>query len=200
MKSRRRPAVLAATVLFTLLGLGMTATSPGVTAQAPAAQPTAVNVIQPAGTSGAGLGEAMSCSRSAVLTRPGVWRCNTIDPCFSVPDVTTSVICNVDLATSLGRRLNLTQPLDPTMGWQDVQPSAQRLDLDNGLTCRFVGGATFGFQSQRANYSCGDDMWIVGQPQPGLIWTVTVGKAVTTPMPALDPSTVVTVAVRVAWV
>ena len=204
MESRRRPAVLAVSVLLTLLGFGAVATSNGVAAQAQATQPTAVNVIQPAGTTGPDIAGEGTCSAGGLLLRPGVWRCfagNAIlDPCFSAPGFTTSVICNVDLATGIGQRLNLSQPLDPSMGWQDVRVSVQRLDLENGLTCTFVGGATFAFQNERANYSCDDEMWIVGQPQPGLIWTVTVGKAVTTPMPALDPSTVMTVAVRVAWV
>jgi PKD repeat protein len=166
----------------------------------PAAQPTAVNVVQPTGTSGADLGTAETCGSSAVLLRPGVWRCNTIDPCFSVPGVTTYVVCDVDLATGLGQKLNLAQPLDPASGHRDVQVSAMRLDLENGATCTYQGGATFAFQGQRANYQCDDGTWIAGQPQPGLIWTVTVGRAVTMPMPALDPATVTTVAVRVAWV
>jgi hypothetical protein len=182
-------------------GVARALTAPAAqTAQA--MQPTAVNVVQPTGATGAGLGEAMSCTGSAVLTRPGVWRCNTIDPCFSLPDVTTYVICNVDLATGLGQRLNLSQPLDPSLGWQNVQASAMRLDLDNGLSCTAVGGATFTYQNQRANYQCSESVWIVGQPQPGLIWTVITGTVIMTPEagPQLDPSSITTVAVRVAWV
>jgi PKD repeat protein len=173
---------------------------PAPPAPAPAVQPTAVNVVQPTGTSGADLGMAESCGASDVLLRPGVWRCNTIDPCFSVPGVTAYVVCDVDLATGLGRMLNLARPLDPAAGHQDVRVSALRLDLENGATCTYQGGATFGFQGERVNYSCDDGTWIVGQPQPGLVWTVTVGQFVSTPMPTLDSATVTTVAVRVAWV
>jgi hypothetical protein len=83
-----------------------------------------------------------------------------------------AVICDANpLGQPNGFRLNLTQPLPYD------QPALQgeyawMLELVDGTICTFMGGATVAFGDQRVNFGCSDNWVILGQPNPGQIWTV----------------------------
>lgn len=44
------------------------------------------------------------------------------------------------------------------------QPNVAFVQLDGGVTCGFVTGATFVVGFERANFGCSDQTWIAGQP------------------------------------
>ena len=117
-----------------------------------------------------------SCwSTSDVLNRADAWRCmadNSIyDPCFSVPGNDQAVICAANpLSDSTGFKLNLTEAL-PARGTVSAAKSAWAIELADGTTCSFVGGATAAFGGERINYSCSDGWSILGELQEGQVWT-----------------------------
>jgi hypothetical protein len=93
------------------------------------------------------------------------------DPCFSISGTNQAVICGTSpLSTSLGFKLNLAESL-PARGIEPILKYAWAFELDDGVDCTFMGGATAAFEGERVNYSCYDGWFILGDLQQGQIWT-----------------------------
>jgi len=97
------------------------------------------------------------------------------EPCLTAADGET-IVCNIDpLNESEHFALNLTEPLPEP---QEAQPDAPiswttwLLELNDGVICGLFSGAGIGFDEKRVNYGCTDDTSILGEPQPGTVWTV----------------------------
>jgi hypothetical protein len=117
---------------------------------------------------------------SNVSARADAWRCsldtalssgaNLIDPCYSASADATSVVCPTDFPQSTeGVTVELDQRLGcgPNTGCgpgnaEGGNPSPVRIELPDGVACSFVQGATFGVNGERANFSCADTSWLVG--------------------------------------
>jgi hypothetical protein len=117
-----------------------------------------------------------SCwSTSDVLNRVDAWRCTSgdiiYDPCFSIPGNSQAVICGTSpLSDRTGFKLNLTGSL-PAHGTVSSVKSAWAFELEDGINCIFMGGATTAFEGKRVNYSCSDGWVILGELQEGQVWT-----------------------------
>lgn len=125
------------------------------------------------------------------LNSPYSWSCfvgaNSIfEPCLTAVDGQT-IVCNIDpLNESQQFALNLTEPLpDPEPARPDAPISQEvwLLELADGVICGLFSGTSIGFDDQRVNYGCQDGAQILGDPQPGPVWTaqrITVGQKETT--------------------
>ena len=118
---------------------------------------------------------------SNVSGRADAWRCsldtalasgaNLIDPCYSASADATSVVCPTNFPQgSDGVTVVLDQKLGcgPSTGCgpgnaEGGKPSPVRIELPDGVACSFVEGATFGVNGERANFSCADTSWLVGE-------------------------------------
>lgn len=123
--------------------------------------------------------------------REDAWRCNVgdnmiEDPCFSVPNDATMVVCGYDPTThNAGYGLKLTEPLPkpdvPAAAVDAYKNNGWLVLLADGTYCGFMTGATFGLGDDRANYGCvGGEWYIMGDLQPGTVWqanmaTITMG-------------------------
>lgn len=113
---------------------------------------------------------------SLVLWRPDAWRCVSgnilYDPCFSTEGLSEAVICGATPWNGgVGFKLNLTEPLpvnnpipDGDYAWAYV--------LEDGVSCGYMGGATWAFDGERVNYSCSAGWFIIGDPEVGQLWKV----------------------------
>ena len=118
-----------------------------------------------------------ACDINAYSTmRRDAWRCmvgNSIyDPCF-IFEKNKSLVCDPYPPTGdKGILLKLTEPLpEPNIaedkfgeGW------AWLIELEDGITCRFITGATGGINNERINYYCSDDSFVIGDLEVGTIW------------------------------
>jgi hypothetical protein len=104
--------------------------------------------------------------------RADVWRCfveldgnpsTIIDFCLSETPADTFVLCATDwYGGSEALRVDLRAPL--VAGADDEFLTAMAVELEDGTRCSFTGGATFAIGDQRANFSCDDDSWLLGNP------------------------------------
>jgi hypothetical protein len=119
-----------------------------------------------------------SCwTNSLTVARTDAWRCTVgneiLDPCF-VLDEGKIVVCGADpAADKSGFKLKLTEPLpEPDVPAEALAGNkAWLVELDDGTFCYFLSGATLVFDEKRINYGCLDDSSILGDLQPGPIWT-----------------------------
>lgn len=108
--------------------------------------------------------------------RKGAWRCSVgnviYDPCFIVAG-SENLVCDSDPITGeKGFLLKLTEPLPSTnltndnlgLGWGWL------LELEDGISCRFMTGATSVINGKRMNYMCSDDLWVLGDLETGTVW------------------------------
>lgn len=121
------------------------------------------------------------------LNSPFSWSCfegeNAIhEPCLTAADGQT-IVCNIDpLNESQQFALNLTQPLpapEPARPGAPVSQEVWLLELEDGVICGLYSGTSIGFDDRRVNYGCRDGTDILGDPQPGPVWTaqrITVGR------------------------
>lgn len=166
--------------------------------QAKVAQTTVINFVPPSSASKQESGNCFTSSLAA--TRSDAWRCMTgneiLDPCFSVPNTTSYVICvpnPTDASTFI--QLNLTQPL-PAAEPVPAETHPWFLQLADGTICNFFTGATGGVNGERINYGCNDGWDIVGLPTTGTVWTV---KEVQLAPRSLNVLQSATVQVATAW-
>ncbi len=113
------------------------------------------------------------------LNSPYSWSCmvdsQIFEPCLTATNGET-IVCNIDpLDEGKHFGLNLTEPLPEP---QEAQPDAPisgmtwLLELGDGVVCGLFSGASIGFDEKRVNYGCTDGTDILGDPQPGTVWTV----------------------------
>jgi len=119
------------------------------------------------------------------------WSCfvgenNIYEPCLTAADGQT-IVCNIDpLNESQQFALNLTEPLPTPEPARPDAPLSQEvwlLQLEDGVICGLLSGTSIGFDDKRVNYGCQDGTDILGDPQPGPLWTaqrITVGRKETT--------------------
>ncbi len=123
------------------------------------------------GSNVSGRADAWRCSLDTALTSGA----NLIDPCYSASADATSVVCPTDFPKSSdGVTVVLDQKLgcSPNTGCgpgnaEGGEPSVSDIELADGVTCSFVQGATFGVNGERANFSCTDTSWLVGDVTVG---------------------------------
>ena len=120
------------------------------------------------------------------LNSPYAWSCfvgenQIFEPCLTAADGQT-IVCNIDpLAEHEQFALNLTEPLPtPEAAQADaaISQTAWLLELEDGVICGLYSGTSLVFDEMRVNYGCIDGTDILGEPQPGRIWTaqrITVG-------------------------
>lgn len=122
-----------------------------------------------------------SCwTNSLSTTRADAWRCtvdNSIyDPCFELPDQTDTLVCDADPATDQpGFPLHLTEPLPaadiPAQAQETAMVNGWLVLLADGTLCNFATGATTGVNGERVNYLCDNKLGLLGDLQPGTVWT-----------------------------
>ena len=132
-----------------------------------------INFVPPTTVSRQVSGSCFSSSLAA--TRSDAFRCmsgNAIfDPCFTVPNNTSAVICVQNpLDSSTFVQMNLTQPL-PAPEPVPAERHAWFLQMADQTVCNFATGATGPVNGQRINYFCSDQWVIAGLPTTGQIWT-----------------------------
>ncbi|MFD9367444.1 protein kinase [Streptomyces sp. NPDC060020] len=121
-----------------------------------------------------------SCwSSSSKTQRTDAWRCSAdssiLDPCFA-PDVGPEhpVLLCMEGGPRRMRRLTLTEPL-PGNNFHipgGPVPTPLIIELANGKTCTFAGGATDSLAGRRLNYFCGGGGSVYGDPdQDRSLWT-----------------------------
>jgi hypothetical protein len=137
---------------------------------------------------------------SLASNRPDAWRCmvgnGIYDPCFSAPNQAGQVVCVPRPSDpSMDLTIDLTRPL-PAPNPPTAMPHAWFLTLADGSECGFLTGATGGVRGQRINYGCTDGWDVVGDPQPGPVWTATEYQFA--PM-SFTPQKQVTVQIASVW-
>lgn len=118
-----------------------------------------------------------SCwTHSLIIPQENLWRCTVknhiYDPCIAVND--NIIVCGADpVADEPGFRLNLTEPLpeDEAISTERANVNVWQFALSDGTVCSFATGATFGVGEKRVNYLCSDQSGILGDIQPGKVWT-----------------------------
>ncbi|MDH6538004.1 serine/threonine protein kinase [Streptomyces sp. SPB4] len=118
-------------------------------------------------------------SSSTKTQRTDAWRCSAdstiLDPCFA-PDVGPEhpVLLCMGADPNLMRRLTLTETL-PGNNFHipgGPVPTPLIIELANGKTCTFAGGATDSLAGQRLNYFCDGGGSVYGDPdQDRPLWT-----------------------------
>lgn len=120
-------------------------------------------------------------TNSMVANRPDAWRCDSTgygiqDPCFSIPDDKSAVICGADpLISGGGYRMVLMEPLpEPSSSWSDE--SWWILELENGGVCRQIQGTALEINGEYYDVPCGSgylediiikgDQWIAVLVRP----------------------------------
>ncbi len=114
-------------------------------------------------------------SVSLAVMRSGAYRCsvgNAIhDPCFAVEGDETVLVCGAYPTDETNAfLLRVKDPLPEEI----VEPNPARawmVELNDGTICELNTGATGGFDGERLNYGCDDGTWILGELQPGDVWT-----------------------------
>jgi len=107
--------------------------------------------------------------------RKGAWRCmiesSISDPCFVI-NGSEDLVCDFDPITGdKGFLLKLTEPLpEDTATDYYGQGWGWLIQLEDGITCRFITGATGGINNERINYYCSDDSFVIGDLEVGTIW------------------------------
>lgn len=98
---------------------------------------------------------------SETTPRRDAWRCtikNVIyDPCFSSPKASGIVLCPTAPWNNAGVGIKLTKPLPGSMGnhgGASLRNEPWALQLFNGRSCVFSGGATNVIGGRRLNYFC----------------------------------------------
>jgi hypothetical protein len=153
--------------------------------------PPAIVVLDPSTITPSSTLHGFCWTGSNVSARADAWRCsldtalpsgaNLVDPCYSATADATSVVCPTDFPQSTdGVTVELNQRLGcgPNTGCgpgnaEGGKPSPVRIELPDGVACTFVQGATFGVNGERANFSCADTSWLVGDVAIGAdgTWT-----------------------------
>lgn len=115
-------------------------------------------------------------TNSLVLWRSDAWRCasgNMIyDPCFSIEGLSQAVICGATPWNGgVGFKLNLTEPLPINNRIPDIDYAWSYI-LEDGVSCGYMGGATWSFDGERVNFYCSDGWYIIGDPDVGQLWKV----------------------------
>jgi hypothetical protein len=131
---------------------------------------------------------------SAAALRPDAFRCSVeseiIDPCFSggplgqvaCPDAPWS-----RQVTLITLNQALRDPFDT-----DLDPAAKPwgLELEDGRRCELLLGATSTIAGERVNYACGNDLYLVGEPNRSTrVWRIFLH----------EPKVLTQVRVRTAW-
>lgn len=161
---------------------------------------TEVIDFQPTGVGGPEM-EGRCWTDSLASGRADAWRCmagnQIFDPCFQLQGDDGAVICGASPpGDEPGFRLRLTEPLPARTTPPSDRPWV--LELANGVTCGFLTGATTGVGGERANYGCSDGWFILGEPEPGEVWTANEARIeITMDGPALLDSAEVTI--KTVW-
>jgi hypothetical protein len=206
MTKNNKIIVVVVLVLVVLFGVGQffsspsglnsttpneaTSTSTQTSPATPATQIIAYIPPQPASSTSVESGSCWTNSIAAPF-RNDAWRCtvgNSIsDPCFEVPNTTSSLLCNVNPTIANATStfvLKLTKPLPAP----DVPPGmastnwAWLVQLANGTLCTpFTGTLPITASGDAANYGCapgplGTDVMIFnGLNTSSSVWTAEVG-------------------------
>ena len=107
--------------------------------------------------------------------RKGAWRCmiesSISDPCFVI-NGSEDLVCDfAPITGDKGFLLKLTEPLpEDTATDYYGQGWGWLIQLEDGITCRFITGATGGINNERINYYCSDDSFVIGDLEVGTIW------------------------------
>lgn len=156
--------------------------SSNTSASSPSDTAAPTNVIEYAPHSPAGEGRDGSCwTNSLAVPSRAAWRCSVgnevLDPCFDLGD--GEVACNPNPLTGYpGTRVKLSQPLPQPDLIVDRATSAWMLQLEDGTICNVATGATGMVGDKRISYVClaanpkeTETVVILGDPQPGKVWT-----------------------------
>jgi len=155
-----------------------------------------------------------SCWTNSIAApfRADAWRCtvgNSIsDPCFEIPNSTSSLLCNVNPAIQNSTStfvLKLTKPLPAPTIPSGTPPSnwAWLVQLQGGTLCTpFEGTRPFTASGDSANYDCapgslGTDVLIFGDLNASSsVWTANIGtlSVPTSSLPMMVTSSTVPVA------
>ena len=152
-----------------------------VSAAAPTAAGLATHVIDYAPQLPAGQPRPGTCrSTSLAVPSRAAWRCiagkETFDPCFTVGDG-QHVVCEPNpLAGSPGMPVRLTEPLPQPDLLAERGAPIWLLQLPDETVCRLAPGVTGAVGDKRITYLCEpvkgkSDLVILGDPQPGSVWT-----------------------------
>ena len=153
---------------------------PLVAEKTPSGTTTILHYIPSVQPGGSASGDCFTRSVAAPW-RADSWRCTSgnaiYDPCFAVAG--GSVACGMNPAASeAGFALRLSRPVPavtaPTASPSAVIPAGWLLLLSGGATCQPDTGATGVIEGKRANYTCSDGRWVLGELTPGRIWTADV--------------------------
>lgn len=137
---------------------------------------------------------------SVAVWRPGAWRCTSgnriYDPCFSLETGAPVVVCGATpFNDGWGFELRLTRPLPP----DDPPPRGPHpwiVELADGTRCSAFQGTMPVVEGEAAAYGCGEGWYLLGQPQPGRVWTARRARLSGVPPAAAE---IVLVAVRTVW-
>ena len=197
-----RQRVLGVILLATMIVLtGTTAAAPQSTGA------TQITLYVPFNTGGLSVGLAVtqrangSCFAGSAASsgRSDAWRCSAgnaiLDPCYQgVQQGKTLLACPDTPWSANVTLLTLTKELPLKEANKDAIAKSLpwALELANGMRCELLTGATWGVAGMRANYGCGDNSYVIGDPdrsQP--LWRVF--------FQGMRSFGVTQVGVRVAW-
>ena len=178
MSTRLLALAIAAFALLPLSCSGDSEDASPTAAAGGAGEATEVIRFVPAPPEGSAAREGSCFGNSlAAQGREDSWRCierNQIyDPCFALdPEV---IVCGANPSNGTpGFELTLTEPLPsldvPAAAVAAAATNGWLVRLADGTICGFATGATGGVDDKRANYSCTDQRWILGDLTPGTVW------------------------------
>lgn len=179
--------VIKTIVSLTLIAIAAVLVT-GASAPAPPAGATQVTLYVPFTPNGLSIGLAVtrrvngSCFAGSLASngRSDAWRCSAgnaiYDPCYQGFESGKTVLACPDSPWSANVvLLTATKDLPAKEANKDTAPKGLpwALELANGRKCTMLTGATFGVAGMRANYGCGDNAYVAGDPDRSLpTWRV----------------------------
>lgn len=179
-------------MIKTLVSVGLIAAAAmvvmGASAPAPPTGGTQITLYVPFTPNGLSIGLAVtrrvsgSCFAGSAASsgRSDAWRCSAdnaiLDPCYQGTESGKTVLACPDTPWSANViLLTATKDLPQKDANKDTVPKGLpwALELANGMKCSMLTGATFGVAGMRANYGCGENAYVVGDPDRSLpTWRV----------------------------
>jgi hypothetical protein len=227
MKKANKIIVVVVLALVVLFGVGQFFASSNITApenqttstsvqSSPAVPATQVIAYIPAPPASSTPVENGSCWTNSIAApfRTDAWRCavgnGVSDPCFEIPNNSSSLVCNVNPAvvdSTSTFLLKLTRPLPAPEVPSGPPPSnwAWLIQLADGTLCTpYTGTLPITATGEAANYDCapgplGDVMIFGGLDVSSSVWTAEVGtiSESTSSLPIIASSS--TVPVSTVW-
>jgi hypothetical protein len=168
-------------------------TTPGTSASqapgstTPASDKTQVIVFEPPAATSQTI-EGGCFAGSVAVQRPNGWRCisgNQIyDPCFGDAGSVQVICVKNPLQPDDAVTMTLSEPLDGSMANEDNENSAWFVETRDGLDCGLLQGATAPVNGERLNYGCGNNVYLIGDLQPGTVWTARQVTVASIPEPS----------------